>query len=57
VWHLRHLEFFHDHNRMEHMVFDGCIEPSEGGVLKPDRSWPGTGLTVKEADIEQWRVR
>jgi L-alanine-DL-glutamate epimerase-like enolase superfamily enzyme len=57
VWHLRHLEYFHDHNRIEHLVFDGCLEPEPGGLLRPDRSRPGCGLTVKKADIEQWRVR
>jgi L-alanine-DL-glutamate epimerase-like enolase superfamily enzyme len=57
VWHLRHLEYFHDHNRIEHVAFDGCIEPEAGGVLKPDRSRAGFGLTLKRADLEQWRVR
>jgi len=57
VWHLRHLEYFHDHNRIEHLVFDGCLEPEPGGLLRPDRSRHGCGLTVKEDDIEQWRVR
>ncbi len=57
LWCLRHLEYFHDHNRIEHFAFDGCLEPQPGGVLKPDRSRPGMGLTVKRADIEQWRVR
>jgi L-alanine-DL-glutamate epimerase-like enolase superfamily enzyme len=57
VWHLRHLEYFHDHNRIEHMVFDGCLEPEPGGALKPDRSRPGMGLTIKRSDVEQWRVR
>jgi L-alanine-DL-glutamate epimerase-like enolase superfamily enzyme len=56
VWHLRHLEYFHDHNRIEHLVFDGCLEPQPGGVLVPDRSRPGCGLAVKRADIERWRV-
>ena len=36
VWHLRHLEYFHDHNRIEHLAFDGCLEPQTGGVLMPD---------------------
>jgi L-alanine-DL-glutamate epimerase-like enolase superfamily enzyme len=57
VWHLRHLEYFHDHNRIEHLMFDGCLEPEAGGVLRPDRSRPGCGLSVKWADIEQWRVK
>jgi L-alanine-DL-glutamate epimerase-like enolase superfamily enzyme len=56
VWHLRHLEYFHDHDRLEHLVFDGCLEPQPGGFLVPDRSRPGCGLTVKRADIDKWRV-
>jgi L-alanine-DL-glutamate epimerase-like enolase superfamily enzyme len=56
VWHLRHLEYFHDHVRIEHMAFDGCLEPQPGGVLVPDRSRPGCGLEVKWADLDQWRV-
>jgi L-alanine-DL-glutamate epimerase-like enolase superfamily enzyme len=57
LWHLRHLEYFHDHNRVEHLAFDGCLEPEPGGVLRPDRSRAGLGLAVKRADIERWRVR
>jgi L-alanine-DL-glutamate epimerase-like enolase superfamily enzyme len=57
VWHLRHLEYFHDHNRIERLLFDGVLEPEPGGRLRPDRSRPGLGLELKPADVEQWRVR
>jgi L-alanine-DL-glutamate epimerase-like enolase superfamily enzyme len=56
VWHLRHLEYFHDHVRIERIAFDGVQEPQPGGVLRPDRSRPGLGLDVKQADLEQYRV-
>lgn len=56
VWHLRHLEYFHDHVRIEGLAFDGVIDPEPGGLLRPDRSAPGHGLTVKHADLEQYRV-
>jgi L-alanine-DL-glutamate epimerase-like enolase superfamily enzyme len=56
VWHMRHLEYFHDHIRIEGLAFDGTMEPEPGGVLRPDRSAPGHGLTVKHADLEQFRV-
>lgn len=56
VWHLRHLEYFHDHVRIEGMAFDGTIDPEPDGVLRPDRTAPGHGLTVKEADLQQYRV-
>jgi len=56
LWHLRHLEYFHDHVRIEGLAFDGVSDPQPGGVLRPDRSAPGHGLTVKSADLEQFRV-
>lgn len=56
IWHLRHLEYFHDHVRIEGMAFDGVLNPGPGGVLTPDRTAPGHGLTVKQADLDQFRV-
>jgi L-alanine-DL-glutamate epimerase-like enolase superfamily enzyme len=46
---LRHLEYFHDHDRIERLLFDGCLDP-EGGVLRPDRSRPGHGLELRHED-------
>lgn len=56
VWHLRHLEYFHDHERIERIAFDGVLEPGPGGVLRPDRSRPGLGLEVKDRDLERYRA-
>jgi L-alanine-DL-glutamate epimerase-like enolase superfamily enzyme len=53
---LRHLEYFHDHVRIESMLFDGVLEPEPGGVLRPDRSRAGHGLTFKHADAARFRV-
>ena len=53
---LRHLEYFHDHVRIEGLVFDGALNPT-GGALRPDRSRPGLGLDFKRADAEPYRVR
>jgi L-alanine-DL-glutamate epimerase-like enolase superfamily enzyme len=53
VGRLRHLEYFHDHVRIERMLFDGVPEP-EGGVLRPDRSRPGNGLELKVREVERW---
>ncbi|HEY7208396.1 MAG TPA: enolase C-terminal domain-like protein [Gaiellaceae bacterium] len=50
---LRHLEYFHDHVRLEQMLFDGVLEP-EDGCLRPDRSRPGHGLELKRADAERF---
>jgi len=43
---LRHLEYFHDHVRVEGMLFDGVPQP-DGDVLRPDRSRPGHGLELR----------
>jgi L-alanine-DL-glutamate epimerase-like enolase superfamily enzyme len=51
---LRHVEYFHDHQRIERMLFDGALSP-EGGSLAPDPDQPGLGLTLREADAERYR--
>ncbi|SFB95753.1 L-alanine-DL-glutamate epimerase [Streptomyces aidingensis] len=56
VWHLRHLEYFHDHVRIERMLFDGVLEPEAGGVLRPDRSRPGHGLTLAPGRADRHRI-
>lgn len=50
-----HLEWFHDHARIESMLFDGALEP-EHGELRPDLSRPGNGLELKRQDAERWRA-
>jgi L-alanine-DL-glutamate epimerase-like enolase superfamily enzyme len=50
---LRHLEYFHDHVRVEAMLLDGVLQP-EDGALRPDRSRPGNGLELKLADAERY---
>ncbi len=51
---LRHLEYFHDHQRIERMLFDGTLDP-DGGVLTPDPDRPGLGLELRSADAERYR--
>jgi L-alanine-DL-glutamate epimerase-like enolase superfamily enzyme len=51
---LRHLEYFHDHVRIEGMFFDGALDPT-GGALRPDQTRPGLGLELKRADAEPYR--
>jgi L-alanine-DL-glutamate epimerase-like enolase superfamily enzyme len=53
---LRHLEYFHDHVRIERMLFDGAPEPTRG-VLRPDPTVTGHGLTLRAADAERFRRR
>lgn len=50
-----HLEWFHDHVRIESMLFDGAPRPAEGR-LAPDRSRPGLGLEFRDADAARFRV-
>ncbi len=50
---LRHLEWFHDHVRIEHMLFDGAPTP-ERGVIAPDLSRPGLGIALKRQDAESY---
>jgi L-alanine-DL-glutamate epimerase-like enolase superfamily enzyme len=53
----RHVEYFHDHVRIESMLFDGALAPEPSGVLRPDRSRPGHGLSLRHDDAERYRVR
>ncbi|MFC7894374.1 enolase C-terminal domain-like protein [Streptomyces sp. NPDC057381] len=52
---LRHLEYFHDHVRVERLLFDGTLSP-DGGALRPDPGRPGLGLDVKWPDAEPYRT-
>jgi len=50
---LRHLEWFHDHVRVERLLFDGVLEP-RAGALEPDRSRRGHGLELKRAEAARY---
>lgn len=52
---LRHLEYFHDHERVERMLFAGCLEPVDGR-LRPNLSTPGHGLVLDHSAAEPYRV-
>ncbi|MEU8606586.1 enolase C-terminal domain-like protein [Actinoplanes sp. NPDC048791] len=53
---LRHLEWFHDHVRIETMLFDGAAAPLPGGLLRPDLSRPGHGLTFRDETASPYRI-
>jgi L-alanine-DL-glutamate epimerase-like enolase superfamily enzyme len=55
VQNVRNLEWFHDHVRIERLLFDGVVEP-ERGELRPDLSRPGLGLELRRVDAEQYLV-
>jgi L-alanine-DL-glutamate epimerase-like enolase superfamily enzyme len=52
----RHIEWFHDHVRIESMLFDGTLDPS-GGSVRPRDDAPGLGLEFRRPDAERFRVR
>jgi L-alanine-DL-glutamate epimerase-like enolase superfamily enzyme len=43
-----HLEWFHDHVRIEHLLFDGAATPVDG-MLQPDLSRPGLGVELRRS--------
>jgi L-alanine-DL-glutamate epimerase-like enolase superfamily enzyme len=51
----RHIEWFHDHVRIESMLFDGALDPS-GGTVRPREDAPGLGLEFRRQDAERYRV-
>jgi len=53
---LRHLEYFHDHVRIENLLFDGALPPT-GGAMHPDQGRPGLGLVLDPSAAEPYRRR
>ncbi|HET6628142.1 MAG TPA: enolase C-terminal domain-like protein [Woeseiaceae bacterium] len=52
---LRHLEFFHDHARIERMLFDGALQPRDG-KLHPDLSRAGHGIDFRHQDARAYAL-
>jgi L-alanine-DL-glutamate epimerase-like enolase superfamily enzyme len=52
---LRHIEYFHDHYRLDPCLFEGTSEPRRG-TLVPNDDGPGHGFALREAQAEQYRV-
>jgi len=50
---VRHVEFFHDHARIEAMLFDGAPQPRRGR-LAPDRARPGLGLELRREEAKRF---
>jgi L-alanine-DL-glutamate epimerase-like enolase superfamily enzyme len=50
---LRNVEWFHDHVRIEHMLFEGAPVP-KGGIIRPDLSQPGHGLIFRHQDAARY---
>jgi len=52
--HLRHVEYFFDHVRIENLFFEGAARASSGAI-RADLSSPGNGLILKERDVERYQ--
>ncbi len=52
---MRPLEYFHDHVRIEEMLFDGAAKPVDG-ALRADLSRPGLGIELKRKDAKKYEV-
>jgi L-alanine-DL-glutamate epimerase-like enolase superfamily enzyme len=52
---VRNLEWFHDHVRIERMLFDGFVEPADG-TLAPRLDRPGLGLELRRPDAERYAI-
>lgn len=50
-----HLEYFVDHDRIEHLLFEGSPSPREGR-LAPDWSRPGLGVELNQSVAERYRI-
>ncbi|HEX9401893.1 MAG TPA: enolase C-terminal domain-like protein [Anaeromyxobacter sp.] len=50
-----HLEWFHDHVRLERLLLDGAPRPQDG-LLAPDLSRPGLGIELRQEDAERYAV-
>jgi L-alanine-DL-glutamate epimerase-like enolase superfamily enzyme len=51
----RHVEYFHDHTRIERMCFESTTTQIRG-ELRPDRNTTGFGIQLRRSDIEKYRV-
>ncbi len=52
---LVHTEYFHDHVRIEQLLFDG-VAPVRDGAMWPDRSFSGHGLRFREDRARRFQV-
>ncbi|WP_175922881.1 enolase C-terminal domain-like protein [Burkholderia latens] len=52
---MRHVEWFHDHVRIEQMMFDGAPALVDG-ALEIDATRPGLGLELRAADVAEFAI-
>ncbi|MGK7396781.1 MAG: enolase C-terminal domain-like protein [Candidatus Cyclobacteriaceae bacterium M3_2C_046] len=52
---MKNIEYFYDHVRIERMFFDGAAVHQKG-VLKPDLTRPGLGISLKPAEMKKYKL-
>jgi L-alanine-DL-glutamate epimerase-like enolase superfamily enzyme len=52
---VKHLEYFHDHARIESLFFDGAPKP-QNGELHPELDLPGLGVQLRRADLAPYAL-
>jgi L-alanine-DL-glutamate epimerase-like enolase superfamily enzyme len=52
---LLHLEYFHDHARIESSLFEGFVNPRDGAIAV-DMARPGIGVELKRADAQRFAL-
>ena len=53
----RHVEYFHDHVRIEQLFFSGATVMHKNGFVQPDLSQPGLGLEFKDKDAAKFQIK
>ena len=53
---IAHIEYFHDHVRIEHLLFDGVLDPVDG-CLRPDPTPTGPRPELKRQDAERFALQ
>jgi L-alanine-DL-glutamate epimerase-like enolase superfamily enzyme len=51
-----HVEYFHDHVRIEQLFFEGATTKHKNGFLSPDLSQPGLGLDFKRKNTAKFLI-
>ena len=52
---VRHMEYFHDHVRIEHMFFDGAPQLRDGSLI-PDPDRPGIGVELRTDVANKYKI-
>lgn len=48
-----HVEYFYDHARIEHLIFDGALSPEDGNI-QPDPHRAGLGIRLRLSEVNRY---